>query len=197
MFLCVSSLFLQQGSYFEFCTELVLHMQKLRYWAITISAKKQYVLSGSGTSHLWTFLFLPSRSSFNEGMTLVVILRVPKVRLLPEAAPIFCSSLSRHIKKHPLLHRLMQPLWFFAMIKLGKIDVLDLRESVWVNVQARLLGKRKKKAEWRQVDCGRCSPLLPQLGLDSSGKSNFDLGLLWTLNFTHTLMSIGLCVRLN
>lgn len=144
MFLCVSSLFLQQESYFEFCTELVLHMQKLRYWAITISAKKQYVLSGSGTSHLWTFLFLTSRSSFNEGMTLGVILRVPKVRLLPEPAPIFCSSLSRHVKKHPLLHRLMQPLWFF-LPWLNLVDILDLRESVWVNVQARLLGKREKK----------------------------------------------------
>jgi len=33
----------------------------------------------------------------------------------------------------------------FAMIKLGKIDVLDLRGIVWVKRQARLLGKREKK----------------------------------------------------
>lgn len=33
----------------------------------------------------------------------------------------------------------------FVMIKPDQIDVLDLRESVWVKVQARLLGKREKK----------------------------------------------------
>lgn len=35
----------------------------------------------------------------------------------------------------------------FAVIELGKIDILDLKESVWVKGQTRLLGKRKEKRQ--------------------------------------------------
>lgn len=49
--LCASSLFLQQESYSEFCTELPLHMQKGRYWAITISARKRHIYELSSFCH--------------------------------------------------------------------------------------------------------------------------------------------------
>lgn len=58
--LCVSSLFLQQESYFELCTKLPLYMQKLRYWAITFFQLENNMFWAVPEHHIKTFLIFLS-----------------------------------------------------------------------------------------------------------------------------------------
>lgn len=128
-------------------------------------------------------------------MTLVIILHVPEVSSLPEAVALFPSGLSRHLRKHLLLHQLMQPLWFLLQLNFAKLPCWILWADSGLKCKPDYKEKEKAPTAGRQLlEVGLCCL---SMGWAVQAGLNFDLGLSWLLDFTHMQISVGLHVRLN